>query len=177
MFRSSLQPGCISCLARSRSFSATLCCLAVSCSSARAAIEFATPDPVASDDALPAADGVPFDDFGPIGYQPRWSAQTAIFLQRARPAATPFVVDFNTGAPIVSPSNFIFPFQGGADVGLIRYGRYADVDFRYFGINNATASQGPFNVGPGASLGIPGSGGGGSPDPTHDHFDLRHVAQ
>lgn len=115
---------------------------------------------VTSPDSLPA-----FDPQACEICAPRWSARMgAVFLQRARPESTPYIVNFNTGAPVVDPSNFVFPFQGGADVGLIRHGEQADIDFRYFGVNEWSASQGTINGPVGTVLAIPGSGTG-SPVP------------
>lgn len=88
----------------------------------------------------------------------------AIILQRARPQSTPFVFNANTGDPIIDPANYVFPFRAGVDVGLLRRGERADIDFRYFGVNQWSTSQGPINAGPGASLAGP-SFGGGSADP------------
>ena len=64
--------------------------------------------------------------------------------------------------PIIDPSGFVFPFMAGADVGLIRYGQWADFDFRYFGVNQWNSQQGPINAPPGATL---AGTGAGSPDP------------
>ncbi len=99
------------------------------------------------------------DSFEETGYQPRWSARVgAIFLQRSQPDSTPFIINGNTGAQLINPSGFNFPFTAGVDAGLIRYGESADFDFRYFGANQSSASQGPINSGPGAQLAIPGAG-------------------
>ena len=83
-------------------------------------------------------------------------------MKRARPPATSFLINTNTGDPIINPHSFGFPFQAGADVGLVRYGDLADLDLRYFGVNQSSASQGPFYVGPGTGL---SGAGGGSPAP------------
>jgi hypothetical protein len=125
-----------------------------------------------ADDALPqeqelnATDSLPaFDSQACETCLPRWSARLgAVFLQRARPESTPYIINLNTGASVVDPSNFVFPFQGGADVGLIRRGEQADVDFRYFGVNEWNASQGTINGPVGTVLAIPGAGAG-SPVP------------
>jgi hypothetical protein len=96
-------------------------------------------------------------------YQPLWTARAgAIFLQRGRPQNSLFIVNGNTGEPWVNPNNFVFPYQAGADLGLIRHGQWADLEVRYFGVNDSLASQGPFNFGPGAALAV----GNMEPSPT-----------
>ena len=82
----------------------------------------------------------------------------AIFLQRSRPDSTPFIVNSTTGANVLGPQNFTFPWSGGADAGLIRYGQYADLDFRYFGVNNSNSTVAPFTAPAGIVFAIPGAG-------------------
>lgn len=97
---------------------------------------------------------------------PRWSARAgAIFLQRSTPGSSDFIYNANTGDSVINPNGFVFPYQAGADVGLLRYGECYDFDIRYFGINNSVATQGPIDEPPGVALALPGLGGGGSPDP------------
>ncbi len=92
-----------------------------------------------------------------VDFQPRWSGYLgAVVLQRARPESTLFVINPVTQRNIIDPANFDFPFQGGFDVGAIRYGSWADVEFRYFGVNDWDATQGPFDASDGFTLPIPG---------------------
>jgi hypothetical protein len=90
-------------------------------------------------------------------FQPRWGGYLgAVILQRARPVSTPFVINPVTQQNIIDPANFDFPFQGGFDVGAVRYGSWADVEFRYFGVNDWDAMQGPVDSPDGFGLPIPG---------------------
>lgn len=92
-----------------------------------------------------------------LSYEPRWSGYLgAVILQRARPESTPFVINPVTGDNIFDPSDFVFPFEGGFDVSAVRYGTWADLEFRYFGINGWSASQGPVFSPDGFTLPIPG---------------------
>ncbi len=92
-----------------------------------------------------------------LDFQPRWSGTVgAIFLQRSRPVSTPFVINPVTGDNIIDPANFSFPSVGGLDVGAVRYGSWADIEFRYFGVNDWQAAQGPVFSPDGFGLPIPG---------------------
>ena len=126
-------------------------------------------DPITDETAAAVSDATAplIESFEDTGFQPRWSARVGtIFLQRSRPDSTPFIINGNTGAQLLNPSGFDFPFTAGVDAGLIRYGDWADFDFRYFGANQSSASQGPINAGPGAQLAIPGTGAPAT-DPTN----------
>lgn len=87
---------------------------------------------------------------------PRWSARLGVvFLQRACPASEYLVYNPVTGASILDPGDLVFPFQGGVDAGLLWHGRIADLEFRYFGIEDATASLGPVVSPDGVALNVP----------------------
>jgi hypothetical protein len=91
------------------------------------------------------------------GFEPRWTVTGGtVILQRARPQQTLFVINPVTGENIIDPADFTFPFQAGPDVGLVRYGTWADVEVRYFGIHDWQAAQGPVFSPDGFTLPIPG---------------------
>lgn len=88
---------------------------------------------------------------------PRWGGYLgAVVLERASPVSTPFVINPVTQQNIIDPAGFDFPFVGGFDIGAVRYGSWADVEFRYFGVNDWDASQGPVLSPDGFTLPIPG---------------------
>lgn len=92
-----------------------------------------------------------------LGYEPRVSGRIgAVILQRARPQSTPFIVNPFDGSPIIDPADFDFPFEGGVDAGLVWYGTWADIEVRYFGVNDWDAAQGPLFSPDGFSIPIPG---------------------
>ncbi len=102
-----------------------------------------------------------------LSFQPRWSGSVgAVILQRARPVSTPFLLNPVSGQSLIDPAGFHFPFEGGPDVGLVRYGRWADVEFRYFGVHDWQAAQGPLDSPDGFTLPIPGF------DPAFGSFTL-----
>jgi hypothetical protein len=87
----------------------------------------------------------------------RWSARLgAVLLQRARPRSESLLTDLGTGESILDPAGMVFPFRGGADVGLARRGDWADLDFRYFGVEQWQAREGPVLASGGAQLNVPG---------------------
>ncbi len=118
---------------------------------------------------LPAVGEVPDADFlasepflAPGPAASRWSARVgAVILQRARPASEYLVFDPVTGANLLNPDDLVFPFRGGMDVGLLWHGTVADLEFRYFGVEQWTADLGPIVSANGIDLNVPDS----DPDP------------
>lgn len=102
--------------------------------------------PLLADDFLAGTDAAP-----------RWSARLgAVILQRARPRSELFLYEVGTGTPLLNPADLVFPFRGGVDVGLLRQGTLADLEFRYFGVEHWTAADGPVESATGMQLNIPG---------------------
>lgn len=112
--------------------------------------------PPASEEALGE---LPSDDLvlAPSDFTaPRWRVRAgAVLLQRARPDSAVIVIDAASGDPLLDANQLVFPFRGGVDVGLLRHGTVADVEFRYFGVEQWTASVGPNLYPPGAQLNFP----------------------
>ncbi len=80
--------------------------------------------------------------------RPRWTVRVGtIFLERSRLKSQLFVFDSFPVAANLNADNFDFPVQGGIDVAALRRGTVADIDFRYFGIDQWSASQGPIQAG------------------------------
>jgi hypothetical protein len=87
---------------------------------------------------------------------PRLTARLgAVILQRARPASEYLVFNPVTGASLLDPYDLVFPFRGGVDAGLVWRGTMADVEFRYFGVEQATATLGPVFSADGIALNVP----------------------
>jgi hypothetical protein len=108
-----------------------------------------------------ADDWVPVDDT-----QSLWSGRIgAVILQRGQLNSAPLVLGVSGGTPkgLVNAGDIVLPISGGIDVGLIRRGEYADVDVRYFGIEqqsgtlgSSPALVGPFLIFPGSvNVGLP----------------------
>lgn len=94
----------------------------------------------------------------------RWSGRVgAIILNRGGLPSQPFVFNSNTGQNYLDPSDYSFPWRAGADVSLIRYGQFADVDFRYFGVDPWTSQLGPVQTGPGTTASFPDIGASANP--------------
>lgn len=94
---------------------------------------------------------------------PRLTARLgAVLLQRARPASEYLIYNPVTGASVLDPGDLAFPYQGGVDAGFIWHGAIADLEFRYFGIEDATATLGPVISPDGIALNVPDD------DPTFD---------
>jgi hypothetical protein len=84
----------------------------------------------------------------------KWQARVgAILLNRTDPTSRNLdgVVPpaFNTlpgsvNPPTANASDFKFPLSAGVDVALRRPGKHFDLDFRYFGVNQSTATWGPY---------------------------------
>lgn len=107
---------------------------------------------------------------------PNWSARVgAILLQRWSPDPSKFIYNSNTNRSIVNASDFDFPFAAGIDVGATRYGDCADVDFRYFYVNQGTAAVGPVNAPAGTTLAA--TGVGASPVPLTINTTLSSTLQ
>jgi len=97
-------------------------------------------------------------------YVPRWSARVGtVILQRGGLPSQLFVYDSATNQNYIDPSNFNFPWRGGLDAGAMFRGEFADVDFRYFGVESWYASQGPILAAAGVTAAFPNLGP--SPDP------------
>lgn len=145
---------------RSSSIRIAAVCLALALVAARSYADPTTADDIAADPGRPLF--APWTANELATPEHAWSARfSTIFLQRDRPAATSFLINTNTGEPIVNPHNFLFAFAPGADIGLVRSGEAYDLDLRYFGVYQGNALQGPFNAGPGTGF---AGAGGGSPD-------------
>lgn len=96
-------------------------------------------------------------EWASLSYLPRWSGYLgAVLLERASPVSTPFVINPVTQQNIIDPAGFDFPVQGGFDVSAVRHGDWADVELRYFGVNDWNAAQGPVFSPDGFGLPIPG---------------------
>lgn len=102
-------------------------------------------------EAIALSEQVDYD--GATVNQSRWSGRIgAAILQRGRLKSDSFIYNANTGDTLLNSRGFDFPMRGGVDVGVMRRGEWADVDFRYFGIDQWNATQPGFTSGPGATL-------------------------
>ncbi len=80
----------------------------------------------------------------------------SVILQRARPHSDVFMYNPNTGATVLNTQNLVYPFQGGVDAGLLWHGSLADLEVRYFGVEDWHTTYGPVIAGAGSVLNIPG---------------------
>ncbi len=73
----------------------------------------------------------------------RWTARVGtVLLERSRLKSQPLVYNVNSGDTLLNADHYDFPVRGGLDVAALRRGEWCDVDFRYFGIDQWSASQG-----------------------------------
>jgi hypothetical protein len=119
-------------------------------------------DAIASGDgAATDPDSMPLDSWDFVdGTLPRWSGRIgAVILQRGRLASAPLVLGTSGGTPndLVNAKDINLPISGGIDVGLIRRGEYADVEWRYFGIEQGSASLGSAPQLAGPFITLPGN--------------------
>lgn len=93
----------------------------------------------------------------PSPFCPRWSARIGtLLLARTNPEASQLMFNFGSNAPVLGASGFSFPMTAAVDVAATRYGESAAVGFRYFGVNQGTATLGPAAIAAGAIVPIPG---------------------
>ena len=83
-------------------------------------------------------DDFPCDQFVP---RPTWTFRGGIVaLRRQSDPSTPLAGGI---IAILDAADLSYPLRGGPDLDLTRHGQIADVEFRYFGVDQFSASAGP----------------------------------
>lgn len=94
-------------------------------------------DPEQASAETPTATAQPID-FG-LSEEPTvncWTGRVGTsVLQRGHLQSQSLITSLGGGGELLNANQFNFLFQGGPDVYLARQGQWADVDFRYFGVN------------------------------------------
>lgn len=83
-----------------------------------------------------------------------WTGRVGmIYLGHSRPDNAVLVREaIPNGQPLINMGDFNLGYRGGPDVSLIRHGTYADVEARYFSIDQWTGQVGPISSANGAAV-------------------------
>jgi hypothetical protein len=101
------------------------------------------------------ADAAQASGVSPLAAWGRWRVRAgALLLNRTKPEGEDLSGLFLAGYQ-ANAADFNFPLSGAVDVALRQPGQWADLDFRYFGVSQATAMIGPF-TGELVDIGVPG---------------------
>ncbi len=91
----------------------------------------------------PIVDSEPAGELFDVPGDPVWRVRVGVlFLDRSNPPAWR-VRDYLPFSPDINAADLNFPAAASTDVSLVREGAWADIDFRYFGVSQATAGTEP----------------------------------
>jgi hypothetical protein len=87
---------------------------------------------------------------------PRLSGRLgAVFLQRSSPDSRVILTELVTDRVLLNADDLVFPMTGGVDAGLLWRGTLADLELRYFGIEDSSVLYGPVFTNIGVILNLP----------------------